>query len=101
MRSTNASSVYAYQASELVAVIRSDSPVELDRSRLFNSDESELRAIMRADLVVPNPKAWSAFSGSSRSHEGQGHRQHEGRNRKGAGRERQAVNAYLAASVQR
>jgi hypothetical protein len=37
--------------------MRQDVRVELDRSRLFNSDQSELRAIMRADLVVPNPKA--------------------------------------------
>jgi HK97 family phage major capsid protein len=54
---TNTSSAYVYQASQVIAVMRQDVRVELDRSRLFNSDQSELQAIMRADLVVPNPKA--------------------------------------------
>jgi hypothetical protein len=31
--------------------------VELDRSRLFNIDASELRGKLRADLIVPNPTA--------------------------------------------
>ena len=31
--------------------------IAVDRSRLFNTDQSEVRAIMRADLVVPNPLA--------------------------------------------
>jgi HK97 family phage major capsid protein len=54
---TNASSAYVYQADQVVAVMRQDVRVERDSSRLFNSDSSELRAIMRADVVVPNPKA--------------------------------------------
>jgi len=29
----------------------------LDRSRLFNSDQSELRGIQRCDLIVPQPSA--------------------------------------------
>jgi hypothetical protein len=29
----------------------------LDRSRLFDRDMSELRAKLRADLIVPNPVA--------------------------------------------
>lgn len=37
--------------------MRKETRVERDSSRLFNSDQSELRAIMRADLAVPNPKA--------------------------------------------
>jgi HK97 family phage major capsid protein len=53
----NASSAYVYQADQVVAVMRQDVRVERDSSRLFNSDQSELRAIMRADVVVPNPKA--------------------------------------------
>jgi HK97 family phage major capsid protein len=53
----NASSVYCYVPSEVVAVMRQDVRVERDSSRLFNSDQSELRAIMRSDVVVPNPKA--------------------------------------------
>jgi HK97 family phage major capsid protein len=50
------SSAYVIQADQCVAVFRSDARIELDRSRLFNSDESELRAVLRADLVVPNPE---------------------------------------------
>lgn len=37
--------------------MRSDVRVEKDSSRLFNSDQSEIRAITRVDLVVPNPKS--------------------------------------------
>jgi HK97 family phage major capsid protein len=55
--STNASSAYVYEASEIVAVVRDETRVELDSSRLFDKDMSEVRAVMRADLVVPNPKA--------------------------------------------
>jgi hypothetical protein len=36
--------------------MRQDARTELDSSRLFNSDRSELRCTMRADVVVPNPK---------------------------------------------
>jgi HK97 family phage major capsid protein len=54
---TNASSAYVYQADQVVAVFRQDTRVERDSSRLFNSDQSEIRAIMRADVVVPNAKA--------------------------------------------
>lgn len=55
--STDCSSIYVYDPSQVVAVIRQDVRVELDSSRLFNSDQSEIRAVMRADLVVPNPAA--------------------------------------------
>lgn len=37
--------------------------VERDSSRLFNSDESEVRAIMRADFVVANPSAVVRITG--------------------------------------
>jgi HK97 family phage major capsid protein len=60
---TAGSSAYVYDASQVVAVFRQDTSIELDRSRLFNSDESELRAIMRADLVVPNPLAVVRIAG--------------------------------------
>ena len=46
------SSIYVFDPASLVAVIREDVRVEVDRSRLFNSDQSELRAIMRADVVA-------------------------------------------------
>lgn len=55
--SSLASSAYVYDVSEVYAVLRQDVRVELDSSRLFNSDQSEVRAILRADVVVPNPKA--------------------------------------------
>src|SRR5262245_14189417 len=54
---TAESSAYVYDASQVVAVFRQDTRIELDRSRLFNTDQSELRAIMRADVSAPNPKA--------------------------------------------
>jgi HK97 family phage major capsid protein len=54
---TAESSAYVFDASQVVAVFRQDTRIELDRSRLFNTDQSELRAIMRADVVVPNPLA--------------------------------------------
>lgn len=53
--STDCSSIYVYDPEQVVAVIREDVRVELDRSRLFNTDQSELRAILRADLVVTQP----------------------------------------------
>src|SRR5262249_4227561 len=51
------SSAYVYDGSQVVAVFRMDTTIVLDRSRLFDKDQSELRAIMRADVVVPNPLA--------------------------------------------
>lgn len=54
---TNASSAYVYEADQVLAVIRNETEVRIDESRLFNSDQSEIRAIMRADLVVQNVKA--------------------------------------------
>ena len=54
---TAESSAYVYDASQVVAVFRQDTRIELDRSRLFNTDQSELRAILRADFSAPNPKA--------------------------------------------
>ena len=51
------SSAYVYDASQVVAVFRQDTSIVLDRSRLFNTDQSELRAILRADFSAPNPKA--------------------------------------------
>lgn len=51
------SSVYAFDPAQVVLVRRSEVEVEVDRSRLFNSDQSEVRAKLRADLIVPNPTA--------------------------------------------
>lgn len=55
--SSVANSVYIYAPAELVYVKRQEIELELDRSRLFNSDQSELRAKLRGDLIVPNPTA--------------------------------------------
>jgi len=52
-----ASSAYVVDTSQCIVVIRQDVRVERDSSRLFNSDQSEVRAIMRADFVVANPAA--------------------------------------------
>jgi HK97 family phage major capsid protein len=51
------SSAYVFEAAQLIAVFRQDTTITLDRSRLFNTDQSELRAILRADFIVPNPLA--------------------------------------------
>jgi HK97 family phage major capsid protein len=61
--STDTSSVYVYQANSIVAVRRMDLRIEIDRSRLFNSDQSEVRAILRIDVVHPTPKAINRISG--------------------------------------
>ena len=55
--SSDANSIYVYSPSEVVFVRRQDVEIELDRSRLFDVDESEMRAKLRADLLVPNPAA--------------------------------------------
>jgi HK97 family phage prohead protease len=54
---TNASSIYVYAPAEIVVVRRQDTVIEVDRSRLFDRDMSEIRAKLRADLLVPNPMA--------------------------------------------
>ena len=42
---------------KLAGVRRQDSTVEVDRSRLFNRDQSEIRGKLRANLIAPNPTA--------------------------------------------
>ncbi len=61
--SSLASSAYVYDPTQVVAVVRQDVRVERDSSRLFNSDQSEMRAICRMDLVVPNPAAVVRIAG--------------------------------------
>jgi HK97 family phage major capsid protein len=61
--STDCSTSYVYTASECVLVRRQDVEVELDRSRLFNTDQSEMRGKLRADLIVPNPAAVARIIG--------------------------------------
>ena len=55
---TAESSAYVYDASQIYRRVQARHHAStLDRSRLFNTDQSELRAILRADLIVPNPLA--------------------------------------------
>ncbi|MGZ4390039.1 MAG: phage major capsid protein, partial [Gaiellaceae bacterium] len=61
--SGDASSAYVYQADQVIAVRRAETRVEYDRSRLFNTDQSELRAVLRMDVVVPHPKAVCRIKG--------------------------------------
>jgi HK97 family phage major capsid protein len=55
--STDTSSAYVAEAAQIVAVLRQQAKVELDSSRLFDHDQSEVRITYRADVIVPNPKA--------------------------------------------
>jgi HK97 family phage major capsid protein len=48
-------SIYVCDIDNVIYVNRQDIVIELDRSRLFNSDQSELRAKLRGDLISPNP----------------------------------------------
>jgi len=60
---TNTSSIWIYKASEIILVRRKDVEIELDRSRLFDRDGSELRGKLRADVLVPNAAAVVRISG--------------------------------------
>jgi hypothetical protein len=56
-------SAYLFDKTQVIWVRRQDPQVVLDRSRLFNSDQSELRATLRGDLIVPNPTAIVRITG--------------------------------------
>lgn len=55
--STQLKETFVYSPSQIVLVRRQDAAIELDRSRLFNKDQSEIRGKLRADLLLPNPEA--------------------------------------------
>jgi hypothetical protein len=55
--STQLTNTFVYAPSPVVLVRRQDAAIELDRSRLFNQDMSELRGKLRADVLLPNPAA--------------------------------------------
>jgi HK97 family phage major capsid protein len=57
------SSVYIVDTEQVFLVRRSDVVIEVDRSRLFDYDQSEIRAKLRADLVVPNAAAIARVEG--------------------------------------
>ncbi len=54
---------YVYAPEQIVLVRRIDVTVEVDRSRLFNQDATEMRGKIRADLIVPNPTAVVKLTG--------------------------------------
>jgi HK97 family phage major capsid protein len=58
-----ASSIYVYDPTQVVVVRRQDVAIEVDSSVYFASDETAIRAIMRADVVVPNPLAVVRIAG--------------------------------------
>lgn len=63
---TNTSSVYLFSVATNVGpaiVRRQDATVELDRSRLFDRDASEVRGKARATLLVPYPLAVARIVG--------------------------------------
>jgi HK97 family phage major capsid protein len=55
--SSVASSVYVYEADQVIAFRREATEIKVNPYRLFNSDRSEIRAISRWDIQVPNPKS--------------------------------------------
>jgi HK97 family phage major capsid protein len=57
-------SIYVYDTESLVYVQRSPIEIELDRSRLFNSDQSEFRAKSRGDLISPTPTGIVRITGA-------------------------------------
>jgi HK97 family phage major capsid protein len=57
------SSIYVCDMSQIVFVRNGTLRLELDRSRLFNSDESEVRAVLRATWAFPNPTAITRIKG--------------------------------------
>ena len=61
--SDDCSSIYLYEPGQVYLVRRKDVEVELDRSRLFDTDQSEMRGRMRVDLIVPNPTAVCRIKG--------------------------------------
>lgn len=61
--SSDCSSVFVYDASQVVVVRRQDLAIEVDRSVYFTSDETAVRAVLRVDLVVPNPAAVVRITG--------------------------------------
>ena len=53
----DARSIYVYAPAQVPVVRRSEAQIELDRSRLFHEDASEMRGKLRADVLAPNPQS--------------------------------------------
>ena len=60
---SNASSVYVAQFDQALLVRMANMRVELDRSRLFHKDMSEVRLVMHVDLAVLNEAAFARIKG--------------------------------------
>lgn len=58
-------SIYVYDTESVVWVNRNPSVVEVDRSRLFNSDQTEVRAKLRGDLLSPTPTGIVRVTGAT------------------------------------
>ncbi|GAA2348832.1 hypothetical protein GCM10009854_27900 [Saccharopolyspora halophila] len=61
--STDATSVYVYEPSQVVAVMREGAQIDVDTSTAFSSDRTAVRVTMRADMVLPNPEAVVRIAG--------------------------------------
>jgi HK97 family phage major capsid protein len=61
--SSLASSIYAYVPSELYAIVREDAVFDVNPYIYGTTDETLVRAKMRADLLVPNPAAVVRIAG--------------------------------------
>jgi HK97 family phage major capsid protein len=55
--SSNTSSIYVFDSSQVVLVRRSDVQMEVDRAQYFSSDQSQIRIKTRVGFVVPFPQA--------------------------------------------
>lgn len=51
----NAGTAYLYSPEQSWVIRRRDAEIMIDRSRLFNSDQSEVRGKIRVNYLVPNP----------------------------------------------
>jgi HK97 family phage major capsid protein len=60
---SNTSSIYCFDSSQVVLVRRADVTLEVDRAQYFSSDQSQLRAKLRASMVIPNPLAVARVPG--------------------------------------
>lgn len=61
--STDCSSAYVFDASQVILVRRQDIEVEVDPYSKFDADMTQIRAIARFDLVVPHPQAVVRIAG--------------------------------------
>ncbi len=62
--SSTCSSIYVCDMAQVVLVRNGTMRLELDKSRRFNFDESEIRGIIRATFAFPNPAAIARIVGA-------------------------------------